>query len=53
MGCIVNGPGEATLSDLGLVGTAKGVLLYVAGRKIKRGPLSEMLDELLNLAKEL
>jgi len=53
MGCIVNGPGEATLSGLGLVGTPKGVLLYVGGRKIKRGPLSEMLDELLKLAKEL
>jgi len=51
MGCIVNGPGEATLSDLGLVGTSKGVLLYVAGRKIKRGALSEMVDELLKLAK--
>jgi (E)-4-hydroxy-3-methylbut-2-enyl-diphosphate synthase len=53
MGCIVNGPGEATLSDLGLVGTPKGVLLYVAGRKSKRGPLAEMLGELLKLAKEL
>ena len=53
MGCIVNGPGEATLSDLGLVGTPKGVLLYVAGRKSKRGPLAEMLGELLKLAKQL
>ena len=53
MGCIVNGPGEATLSDLGLVGTPKGILLYVAGRKVKRGPLAEMVAELLQLAQRL
>ncbi|OGP57723.1 MAG: 4-hydroxy-3-methylbut-2-en-1-yl diphosphate synthase [Deltaproteobacteria bacterium RBG_13_61_14] len=52
MGCIVNGPGEATLADLGLVGTNKGVLLYVEGRKIKRGTLAEMTAELLKLAKK-
>lgn len=51
MGCIVNGPGEATISDLGLVGTKQGILLYVSGRKVKRGNLAELTAELIKLAR--
>ncbi len=33
MGCAVNGPGEARHSDLGVVGTQKGVQAYLKGER--------------------
>ena len=36
MGCVVNGPGEASAADVGLAGTPNGAVLFAAGRKLRR-----------------
>lgn len=36
MGCIVNGPGEARDADLGVACDAKGAMLFVHGRPLRR-----------------
>jgi len=53
MGCIVNGPGEARLSDIGVVGTKKGAQIYVNGKKLKLIPKQDILSTLVKLTKEL
>ncbi len=52
MGCIVNGPGEARVSDLAAVGTARGAQLYVRGKKVKVIPSRELVPTLVKLAEE-
>ena len=49
MGCSVNGIGEAGSSDLGLVGTASGGVLYVDGEQeglISSSSIEEVVDQL-------
>jgi (E)-4-hydroxy-3-methylbut-2-enyl-diphosphate synthase len=50
MGCIVNGPGEAEVCDLGAVGTKRGVQIYLKGKKIKSVQKNLVLKTLLDLA---
>jgi len=56
MGCVVNGPGEARDSDVGLAsGNAKGVI-FRKGKIVKTVPESEMIqalkDEVLAVLEE-
>ncbi len=53
MGCIVNGPGEARLSDIGAVGTPKGIQIYLKGKKLSLVKQKEALSTLINLARKL
>lgn len=47
MGCEVNGPGEAAMSDFGVVGTKNGAAIYKRGKVIKRVSAKEVIDTLL------
>jgi (E)-4-hydroxy-3-methylbut-2-enyl-diphosphate synthase len=50
IGCIVNGPGEAKVSDMGLTGGSPRNLLYIDGkpnRKLDQGNLVDELESLI------
>jgi (E)-4-hydroxy-3-methylbut-2-enyl-diphosphate synthase len=36
MGCVVNGPGEASAADVGLAGTPDGAVLFAGGKRLRR-----------------
>ncbi len=50
MGCLVNGPGEARLADLGITGSQKHVIIFKKGEVIRRelieNAVSVFLEEL-------
>jgi (E)-4-hydroxy-3-methylbut-2-enyl-diphosphate synthase len=47
IGCIVNGPGEATVSDLGLTGSSKKSGFYLDGvRQKERLDNNDLIDQL-------
>jgi len=47
IGCIVNGPGEATVSDLGLTGSSKKSGFYLDGvRQKERLDNNDLIDAL-------
>jgi (E)-4-hydroxy-3-methylbut-2-enyl-diphosphate synthase len=49
MGCVVNGPGEASHADYGIAG-GKGVgLLFKGGKTLKKVPEKQIVDELMKL----
>jgi (E)-4-hydroxy-3-methylbut-2-enyl-diphosphate synthase len=52
MGCVVNGPGEARDADLGVACDAKGALLFVKGKPLKRIQYSEILPTILTEIKK-
>jgi (E)-4-hydroxy-3-methylbut-2-enyl-diphosphate synthase len=53
MGCGVNGPGEARHSDLGAVGTPKGIQLYLKGERAGTVADKELITWMLKTAREL
>lgn len=48
MGCVVNGPGEASDADIGICGGNGIGILFKKGKEIKRVSESELLDCLMN-----
>lgn len=50
IGCIVNGPGEALLADIGIVGGKNSALIYFKGKKLKKVKKSKIIEEVLKLA---
>lgn len=48
MGCVVNGPGEASNADIGITGANGEGLIFKGGKVIKRVPEDEILDELFS-----
>lgn len=46
MGCEVNGPGEARNADIGIAGTASGLVLFQKGKIVERCSFEEALDKL-------
>lgn len=46
IGCVVNGPGEASETDVGLTGGFSGSVLYNDGQKQEKIPNNEILDRL-------
>ncbi len=53
MGCVVNGPGEASAADVGIAGGDGVGLLFRRGEIVKKVPQSELVDELFALIEEL
>ena len=46
IGCVVNGPGEALVSDLGLAGANRKSALYENGERVDRLDNTDLLDQL-------
>jgi (E)-4-hydroxy-3-methylbut-2-enyl-diphosphate synthase len=50
IGCVVNGPGEALMTDLGFTGGGKGAgMVYVAGRQDHKVDNDAMVDHIVEL----
>ncbi len=49
MGCVVNGPGEASAADCGIAGGVGEGLLFKKGQIIKKVPQDQLADELFAL----
>ncbi len=50
IGCVVNGPGEALMTDLGFTGGGKGAgMVYVAGRPDHKMDNDQMVDHIVEL----
>jgi (E)-4-hydroxy-3-methylbut-2-enyl-diphosphate synthase len=50
IGCVVNGPGEALMTDLGFTGGGKGAgMVYVAGRPDHKMDNEQMVDHIVGL----
>ena len=53
MGCVVNGPGEASAADCGIAGGAGEGLLFQKGKIIRKVPQERLIDELFALIESL
>ena len=53
MGCAVNGPGEASDADIGIAFGQNNGVLFAKGNKIGSGPVNEITERLIDMAKEL
>ena len=53
IGCVVNGPGEALMTDLGFTGGGKGAgMVYVAGKADHKVDNASMIDHIVDLVEE-
>lgn len=52
MGCVVNGPGEASAADVGIAGGDGEGLLFRKGEIVKKVPQAQLVDELFRLIDE-
>ena len=53
IGCVVNGPGEAAQTEIGLTGGGKdNNLLYLSGIPHTKVPSSEIIDTVVKLVEE-
>ncbi len=49
IGCVVNGPGEASMTDIGITGGNKGNnMLYLSGVQSEKVPTSDMIERIVN-----
>ena len=53
MGCVVNGPGEASAADVGIAGGVGEGLLFKKGEVVKKVPQHQLVDELFRLIETL
>ncbi len=53
MGCVVNGPGEASAADCGIAGGVGEGLLFKKGEIIKKVPQERLVEELFKLIETL
>lgn len=53
MGCVVNGPGEASEADIGIAGGKGGGLVFKKGKIIKKVAETELIETLLQEIKKL
>lgn len=53
MGCVVNGPGEASAADCGIAGGVGEGLLFKKGQIVKKVPQKQLVDELFALIETL
>lgn len=53
MGCVVNGPGEASAADVGIAGGNGEGLLFRKGEIVKKVPQEALVDELFTLIEKL
>ena len=50
IGCVVNGPGEALMTDIGFTGGGKGAgMIYVAGKPDHKMDNGQMVDHIVEL----
>ncbi|MDB6177806.1 flavodoxin-dependent (E)-4-hydroxy-3-methylbut-2-enyl-diphosphate synthase [Paracoccus sp. Z330] len=53
IGCVVNGPGEALMTDLGFTGGGAGSgMIYMAGRQSHKMSNEQMVDHIVQLVEE-
>lgn len=53
IGCVVNGPGEALMTDLGFTGGGKGAgMVYVAGKADHKVDNAAMIDHIVELVED-
>ena len=53
IGCVVNGPGEALMTDLGFTGGGKGAgMVYVAGQADHKVDNAAMIDHIVDLVED-
>ena len=53
IGCVVNGPGEASQTDIGLTGGGKGNhMMYLSGLPHHKVASNKMIDEVVNLVEK-
>jgi (E)-4-hydroxy-3-methylbut-2-enyl-diphosphate synthase len=53
IGCVVNGPGEALLTDLGFTGGGKGAgMVYMAGKPDHKMDNTQMVDHIVELVEK-
>jgi (E)-4-hydroxy-3-methylbut-2-enyl-diphosphate synthase len=53
IGCVVNGPGEALMTDLGFTGGGAGAgMVYVAGKQSHKMTNAQMIDHIVELVEE-
>jgi len=53
IGCVVNGPGEALMTDLGFTGGGAGSgMVYVAGRQSHKMSNEQMIDHIVQLVEQ-
>ncbi|MCE5315362.1 MAG: flavodoxin-dependent (E)-4-hydroxy-3-methylbut-2-enyl-diphosphate synthase [Armatimonadota bacterium] len=53
MGCVVNGPGEASLADVGIAGGKGAGILFAKGEMLRTVPEDALVDELMNEVEKL
>lgn len=53
MGCVVNGPGEASAADVGIAGGNGFGMLFRHGQVLKKVPQEDLLDELMALIDQI
>jgi (E)-4-hydroxy-3-methylbut-2-enyl-diphosphate synthase len=46
MGCVVNGPGEASKADFGIAGGDGQGVVFAKGRPVRKVPEAELVDAL-------
>ena len=52
MGCVVNGPGEASRADYGIAGGDGEGVLFKKGKTVKKVPMENLVDELMTMIEE-
>ena len=53
IGCVVNGPGEALMTDIGFTGGGAGSgMVYLAGRQSHKMTNDQMIDHIVRLVEE-
>ena len=53
IGCVVNGPGEAAFTDIGVTGGGNSHhMLYIDGNQMKKISTSEMIDKIISLIEQ-
>ncbi len=53
IGCVVNGPGEATFTDIGITGGGNdNHMLYINGNQIEKIESQQMIEKIINLVEK-
>ncbi len=53
MGCVVNGPGEASAADVGIAGGDGIGMIFRKGKPVKKVPQEQLVDELMAMIDEM
>ena len=53
MGCVVNGPGEASHADVGIAAGEGAGMLFCHGKPVRRVPQEQLVDALFELIETL